>query len=100
MATDTTYNGWPNYETWCVNLWLTNEQGSDAMLQSIVNDSAKDYRASFLKEYVIEFAPLDGANMYVDLLQAALDNVDWREIIRVHQEDFDLDVTLREFENA
>lgn len=20
------YNGWSNYETWCVSLWLSNEQ--------------------------------------------------------------------------
>ena len=26
---DQEYNGWKNYETWCVNLWLTNEEGSD-----------------------------------------------------------------------
>lgn len=22
------YNGWANYETWCVHLWMSNEQGS------------------------------------------------------------------------
>ena len=23
---DKSYNGWKNFETWVVNLWLTNEQ--------------------------------------------------------------------------
>ena len=24
---NTTYQGWTNYETWAVNLWLDNEEG-------------------------------------------------------------------------
>lgn len=28
MKTET-YNGWTNYETWVVNLWLGNDEGSD-----------------------------------------------------------------------
>lgn len=25
--TDETYNGWKNYPTWCVNMWLSNDEG-------------------------------------------------------------------------
>jgi len=28
MSDDKRYNGWTNYETWVVNLWLANEEPS------------------------------------------------------------------------
>jgi len=95
--TTKTYNNWTNYETWCVNLWLTNEEETSQELDSIVQDRAVNstmgeplnawYKAEMLKHWVLDLAPLDGANMFTDLLQSALDNVNWQEIIENHQND-------------
>jgi hypothetical protein len=42
------YNGWTNYETWCVNLWMSNDQGSDEyfreMAQEVYDESEKENR--------------------------------------------------------
>ena len=35
------YNGWTNYETWVVNLWIDNEQGS----QDFIRETAKEIYA-------------------------------------------------------
>ena len=36
------YNGWTNYSTWCLNLWLSNDQGSYDNLMEIVREAIKD----------------------------------------------------------
>ena len=47
------YNGWANYETWCVNLWLTNEPTTDEDLTAIVKRNEESYiKADRLQEYV------------------------------------------------
>ena len=97
MTTTQTYNGWTNYETWCVNLWLTNDPVSDEALQDIVRADSNLYtRAreleSLVHDWGINFnqddgSPLSGASVFVDLLRAALDNVNWCEIVENHEHD-------------
>ena len=47
--TDTTYNGWENYETWNVALWINNEEGLYELAQecgdyeTLVNRLYDDY---------------------------------------------------------
>ena len=89
------FNGWPNYETWVVNLHLTNESHAYERLMSIVQNPDTLYdQALALREW-IRFD--EGAEdeddtlsmlvgMSVDLLAAAFDAVDWKEIIKANSE--------------
>lgn len=78
---DKKYNGWTNYETWAVALWIDNEEGSYHERRGIcrrAKDSCDAARA--LKAWVEEQAPDLGASLFSDLLGAALSEVDWYEI--------------------
>src|SRR5216684_1390047 len=89
------YNGWTNYETWAVNLWMSNDQGSDSYWREIAQEIYDEAKAeqSFTRE---ERATLDladrlktehdesqpdlGATVWADLLGAAMSEVDWHSI--------------------
>ena len=79
-----TYNGWPNYETWLVNLWLSNDEStynhwrveasklSEWELARVLETSHKDTSYD-----------LTGAvGMWADLVGAALSRVDWQAIAK------------------
>ena len=95
-----TYNGWTNYETWCVNLWLTNDQASyeywntaareqleaapDSRLvwddNYLVRNAARYLLADQLRDELKDADIFEEPNLFTDLLTAALDRVDWQEI--------------------
>lgn len=101
---DQTYNGWKNYPTWCVSLWLNNDAGTQEMLGEIVGRSLEDADgceqvtsgvwtqeqadrirvADDLRAFVTDedcgIIPDLGGTMAADLLGYALDLVDWDEI--------------------
>ena len=96
---DETYNGWTNYPTWCVNLWLSNDEGLYHATQDLVRRERNMYRGEYfenmnlgdgvsksqvadaLKTFVIDdLAPDLGATFAADLLGYALSEVDWFEI--------------------
>lgn len=76
------YNGWTNYETWCVNLWLDNEPGSyDAMRQLARSHKQLHDAAEAIRDTVEACSPMrDEATLYSDLVSGALQAVNWREI--------------------
>jgi len=86
MVTQNKYNGWTNYETWLVALWIDNDEGSyntaRDMAREMRNNEHRNYDLSHaLKDWVEELNPLaDNADLFSDLLNAALSEVDWYEI--------------------
>ena len=104
---DTTHNGWTNYETWAVALWIDNEEWSQERAQEIARDARREgpehvnvksgiwdaARAEVyilsdeLKTWVRDTPPDDGgmlpdlgATLASDLLGAAVSEVNWYEI--------------------
>lgn len=82
----TKYNGWTNYETWLVNLWMSNDEGSYLYWA----EEAKGYDdahalADALKDHHEEwYLDAVGENLHSsllsDLLGAAFSSVNWIEI--------------------
>jgi hypothetical protein len=87
------YNGWTNYETWNVNLWLDNEPHTQNDMVRISNRPGESVykRATLLKNYVHGLPEIDdvlqNASLASDLLGAALSEVDWEEIVTNNEEE-------------
>lgn len=84
------YNGWNNYETWAVALWIDNEYSSYQYRCELLEQAKEEYKnedeqesclASSLKNWIEEQNPIaDTASLFNDLLNSALSEVDWQEI--------------------
>jgi len=82
------YNGWTNYETWNVKLWLDNEEYTYHDMVDLARHAIDSGRlAGQIKEYVEDMMPDLGASMFADLLGAALHEVDWYEIAEAYFEE-------------
>lgn len=89
MTQDKTYNGWTNYQTWVVNIWLTNNSAADAYLREQARDcltqasgditNAAYQLAAQIESMHDELMP-ETTGVYADLLGHALRMVDWQEI--------------------
>jgi hypothetical protein len=97
---DTGYQGWANYPTWAVNLWLSNEESlyreATRIALTVVDEvewdenvtngiwsieEAERFRtADALKDLADELSPELGASFAADLYGWALGQVEWNEI--------------------
>lgn len=97
MSNNTSYNGYTNYATWAVNLWIDNEQGTQGYWEEraaeVWENASPEYEwqskqdaavyelAEELKTWVEEQADeLTSGSMLSDLLGWAVEQVNWREI--------------------
>jgi len=83
MTSDTTYNGWTNYETWNVNMWIENDEGMYDEACEMARQATSEYQLSkdlesWFEEIYGDQVPESGP--LADLLTHALGMVDWYEI--------------------
>ena len=84
------YNGWNSYETWLTALWIDNEYSSYQYRCELVEqvkeehedeDERENCLAANLKDWIEKQNPLiESVNLFSDLLNSALSEVDWQEI--------------------
>jgi hypothetical protein len=104
------YNGWVNYPTWNINLWLGNDEGlygrameltreavanntetvyagedDDEGTEVLDRDGAVQDLATSLEEFCDEIRPESG--FVADIYGWAVKHVDWREIAEHHVDD-------------
>lgn len=83
------YNGYPNYQTWNASLWIDNDQSLMEEVKDIVRHNDNWHAEQILKQmFVYDGDPLaDNSDMYEDLLNYALGQIDWIYIIENFRED-------------
>jgi hypothetical protein len=113
MTTETGYNGWKNYETWVIALWLDNEHHTYNLMRELATEAINEVliegndfvfdgenqkeliqKASFklsdtIKNYIEENNPLaeTEASVYGDLLKSAIAQADFTEIAEHYLEE-------------
>lgn len=92
MVTEKGYNGWTNYETWVINVWIGNDRGSHDYWKERTKEVLSQWNkapmngpvgalelAEVLKDvHEAEIPELKG--FAADLMNSALGEVNWYEI--------------------
>lgn len=94
METNRTYNGWSNYQTWAVNLYLGDyftERTAEYIAQGgevSAHDVADSLRTDFEEIIYDRFPDNDKRegidNLIADLFGSATDAIDWRELAEAY----------------
>ncbi len=85
-----TYNGYTNYPTWNVSLWIENDEYLSETLAVMANRAVRVHAervrvsrfSDEVKQWAEEMAPELGASMFSDMLGWAMQQVNWSEIAK------------------
>ena len=80
-------NGWSNYMTWDVALWIDNEVGTYKYWREVAEHMSIYDLAQRLREEIEEEQPEIEASLYTDILGFGLQKVNWYEIAKHLKED-------------
>ena len=89
------YNGWTNYETWLCNMWFNDFDFTDMMdmfdqcedncdVLGIIENYIKEHVEEYV-EYSLSFSDQHG--FVHDMLNAAISEIDWRDIAEHYVDD-------------
>ena len=81
------HNGWSNYMTWDIALWIDNEQGTYKYWRDLAEKMNVYDLADKLKDDIEEEQPEIAASLYSDILGYGLAKVNWYEIAKHLKED-------------
>ena len=85
-----TYNGWKNYETWLVKLWIDNDREMLVYIYDSIEDmdvyGASNWIEDLIEESIPEFGGAIGG-LFDDLIYASMGRVDWYEIAEVFKDE-------------
>ena len=89
------YNGWTNYETWLCNMWFNYFDFTEQMElfdncedNCDVLDIIEDYIKQSVEEFVeCSLSPASQHGFIHDMLNAAISEIDWRDIAEHYVDD-------------
>jgi len=107
MSEHERYNGWTNYETWCLNIWIDNDQYLAERKEELIRevsihyDDKQVYELSLLLESMVEELKEDvlEVGLMSDLLGGAIGKINFYELAEHYWEDFNEDFKRYQAEN-
>lgn len=86
------YNGYTNYETWLVALWIDNDQYRQGEAHTIAcTETDIGVLAENIKQWVYEWDEIntgvESGTIVADLINSALSEVDWYELAGMYRQE-------------